>query len=295
MKARGNPWFFPRAPSFRSLAASRVASSLGERLRAAPAPVGRGGEFGESPWLRSERLVIERAPVRIFRGGNLVRARYHPAMARARRHQRLLSVLAFGLLALAAELAGRSLVHRVDLGRHVSSPGYARTDYYPILLAIVKGGIALMLALLLWRVLRARAAERGALRLLGGRRRMPKLRLQLTPRVYLAFFLLTSAIFLVQADAEGAELGRWPLLSPWLHSSALPVFAVLGVLCALVWCAVRDWLADYEEYAQQTVARARLLVGRGVLRTARPRGEGVVPPRSIFGLAFESRPPPLAA
>ena len=41
------------------------------------------------------------------------------AMARARRHQRLLPALAFGLLALAAELVGRSLTHRIDFGRHV--------------------------------------------------------------------------------------------------------------------------------------------------------------------------------
>ena len=52
-------------------------------------------------------------------------------MERARRHQRLLSALAFGLLAVAAELVGRSLTHRIDVGRHVASPSYAHTDYYP--------------------------------------------------------------------------------------------------------------------------------------------------------------------
>ena len=72
-------------------------------------------------------------------------------MARAHRHQRLLSALAFGLLALVAELAGRSLTHRIDLGRHVATPSYAGTDYYPILLAVVKGGIALLLARLVCR------------------------------------------------------------------------------------------------------------------------------------------------
>ena len=82
--------------------------------------------------------------------------------------------------------------------------------------------------------------------------------------------MLTSAIYLVQADAEGAESGRWPLLSPWLHSSALPVFAVLAVLCALVWGAVRDWLADYEQYAQETVARALRLVWQRTVQVPRP-------------------------
>jgi len=216
-------------------------------------------------------------------------------MERARRHQRLLSSVAFGLLALVAELAGRSLTHRVDLGRHVAAPSYAGTDYYPILLAVVKGGIALLLARLAWRLVRAHAAERAAVRLLGGRARRPRLRLALSTRLCFAFFVLTSVIFLVQNDAEGAEAGRWPLLSPWLHSSALPAFAVLRVLCALVWGAVRSWLADYEEYAQASVARALRLACRRVLRMPRPNLVLAAPPRSIFGLAFESRPPPLAA
>lgn len=216
-------------------------------------------------------------------------------MARARRNQRLLSGLAFGLLALVAELAGRSLIHRLDVGRHVASPSYAGTNYYPILLAVVKTGIALLLARLLWRLVRARLAEQTALRLLGGRGRRPRLRVTLSPRLWLAFFVLTSAIFLVQTDAEGADVGRWPLLSPWLHSSALPVFAVLAVLCALVWGAVRSWLAEYEEYAQATVARALRLVGRSALHVTRPSVELAVPPRRLFGLAFESRPPPLPA
>ena len=106
------------------------------------------------------------------------------------------------------------------------------------------------------------------------------------------FFALTSAIYLVQADAEGVESGRWPLLSPWLHSSALPVFAVLAVLCALVWGAVRDWLADYEQYAQESVARALRLVWQRTVQVLRPSRELAIPPRRLFGLAFESRPPP---
>src|SRR6266536_3413266 len=73
------------------------------------------------------------------------------AMERARRHQRLLARLALGLLALIAELVGRSLTHRLDFGRHVGAPSYSSADYYPILLAVVKVGVALMLARLAWR------------------------------------------------------------------------------------------------------------------------------------------------
>ncbi len=216
-------------------------------------------------------------------------------MARARRHQRLTSGLAFGLLALAAELLGRSLTHRLDFGRHVASPSYAGTDYYPVLLVVVKTGIALLLARLAWRLVRAHAAERAARRLIGGRSSRPRLRLVLSARLWLTFFGVTSAIFLVQTDVEGATSGRWPLLAPWLHSSALPVFAVLAVVCAIAWAAVRGWLAEFEEYAQATVARALRLAGRSAPRQPRPSALLAVPPRRIFGLAFESRPPPLPA
>jgi hypothetical protein len=221
-------------------------------------------------------------------------------MARARRHQRLFSWLAFALLALIAELAGRSLTHHLNVGRHVGSPSYAGADYYPCLLAGVKIGVALLLARLAWRFARAHAAARAGRRLLaavGGRpsRAMPRIRITLSARLWLAFFVVTTLIYLVQTDAEGLSAGRWPLLAPWLHTSALPVFAVLSVASALIWGIVAGWLADYERFAEATVAHARraataapgLPVGRGADARATPR--------RLFGLAFESRPPPAFA
>ena len=134
-------------------------------------------------------------------------------MDRARRHQRLLSGLAFGLLALVAELAGRSLTHRLDVGRHVAAPGYASADYYPFLLAGVKVGIALLLARLAWRFARAHAAARAAQRLLAavGSRptRVPRVRVVFSPRLWLASFLATSLFYLVQTDAEQLSTGQW--------------------------------------------------------------------------------------
>ena len=215
-------------------------------------------------------------------------------MERARRHQRLLSALAFGLLALVAELAGRSLTHRVDLGRHVRSPSYSATDYYPILIGAVKFGVALLLARLAWRVVRARAAERGARRLLTALGARPRIQLRLSPPLWLATFALTSLFYLLQADAEGLEAGRWPVLGPWLHSSALPVFAVLAVVVALVWGAVQRWLADYEQYAREAVERARRIELRTETPVLRPQRADAAP-RSLFGLAFECRPPPALA
>jgi len=182
----------------------------------------------------------------------------------------------------------------------VRSPSYAGADYYPFLLAAVKLGVALLLARLAWRFVRVRTAERAALRVLaaGGvrpARRAPRVRLELSPRLWLAAFLVTSTFFLVQNDAEQAASGRWPLLWPWLHTSALPVFAVLAVLVALAWSAVARWLAEYERYAQDTCAWAERLGARSEPPRPRPRRGIEAPPRKLFGLAFESRPPPLPA
>ena len=65
---------------------------------------------------------------------------------RSRARQRCLAGLALGLVAMIAELAGRSLTLRIDVGRHVGRVSYAHADYYPFLLAGVKIGVALMLA-----------------------------------------------------------------------------------------------------------------------------------------------------
>jgi hypothetical protein len=215
-----------------------------------------------------------------------------------RKHDRILSALAFALLALVAELTGRSLTHRVDVGRHVGTPRYASADYYPILLAAVKLGVALLLARLLWRFVRALATARAGRRLGPPRTvvptRRPRLRVELSPRLWLAFFLLTAGFYLAQTDAEELSAGRWPLLAPWLHSSALPVFAVLAVLVAIVWRAVSTWLSDFESYAEALAARA------GRLASDDPPSHSFwlnwgLPPRRLFGLAFEVRPPPLRA
>jgi hypothetical protein len=219
---------------------------------------------------------------------------------RARRHQRLFSALAFGLLALIAELAGRSLAHRLDVGRHVRSPSYAGADYYPFLLAAVKLGVALLLARLAWRFVRARASARAGHRVLAALGKKPKpaprVRLELLPRLWLAAFAVTSVFGLVHVDADRAASGRWPLLWPWLHTSALPVFAVLAVLVALAWGAVSRWLNEYERYAWDTCARAgRLAAGSAAPPRVQPTSRVSLPPRKLFGLAFESRPPPLPA
>lgn len=220
-------------------------------------------------------------------------------MKRARRHQRFSAGLAFALLALIAELTGRSLTHRLNVGQHVRSSAYSGAEYYPFLLAAVKLGVALLLARLAWRFVRAHTAARAGRRVLAAVGKdaapLPRLRLDLSPRLWALAFLTTSIIYLFQADAEQAASGRWPLFAPWLHTSALPVFAVLAVLVALAWSAVASWLREYERYAEDTCARANR-IGRGAEppRVAHSRTTASAP-RELFGLAFESRPPPLPA
>jgi hypothetical protein len=217
-------------------------------------------------------------------------------MERARRHHRALAAAAFGLLALVAELAGRSLTQRINIGRHVESPSYSGADYYPLLMAFVKVGIALLLARLAWRFVRARATARAAERVLGAVRHTPapRLRLELSPRLWALTFAATSSLYLVQADAEGISNGRWPLFAPWLHSSALPVFAVLAVVVALLYGAVARWLREYERYAAAAAEHARRVVA--ARRDPPPRPATIaLAPRRLFGLAFESRPPPVPA
>jgi hypothetical protein len=221
---------------------------------------------------------------------------YHPHMERARRHQRLLSALAFGLLAVLAELVGASLTHRIDLGRHVRSPSYSHAAYYPALVAAVKVGIALLLVSLLCRMLRAHAIERAARRVAGAvGGETPRVRVRLSVRLWLAFFTITATTYLVHDDASRIASGRWALFFPWVHSSALPVFAVLAVVFALAWGAVQRWLADYEQWAEDA---ARLAQTLGRLRSPAlgfPRTADAVPPRRLFGFVLNSRPPPAAA
>jgi hypothetical protein len=197
-----------------------------------------------------------------------------------RRRQRLFARFALALLALVAELVGRSLAHRLDVGRHVGPMSYRHTHYYPFLLAGVKIGVALMLARVVWRFAKARRLAS----VLG----RPRMRVELSARLWLASFLVTSAIYLVQMDAEG----RTHLFAPWLHTSALPVFAVLSVLVAMLYRSAELWLRDYEQLAARAVACMRRIASdRPVPAVSNPDAA----PRQLFGLAFESRPPPLFA
>jgi hypothetical protein len=188
--------------------------------------------------------------------------------------RRWLAKLALGLLVLVAELTGRSLTHRINLG-----PGrvsYVDAAYYPFVVAAVKFGIALMVARLAWRFFQARRVAN----LLG---ETPRLRIELSWRLWLLAFLGTTGVFLLQTNAEHEAV----------HSSALPVFALLAVFVAVLYRAAEHWLGDYERIAAVAIALCqRVATHRPPLERA--ADHDVAPPRRLFGLAFESRPPPAA-
>jgi len=220
-------------------------------------------------------------------------------------HARLLprrGLPTFGLLAVVAEVAGRSLTARVDRVFHVAPLAPSGASYYPFVLVALKIVTALACAALLARASRAWAAADAGERLLvavgqGHERRAPRFRPGLSPRIWLAAFAATSLIYLVHADAEEAASGRWPLFAPWLHTYALPTFAVLAVAVAALW-RVAGWLYDVEDYAVSTIARARRILSAVFEAKTSPHpraGDDDAAPRRRFGLAFESRPPPLRA
>jgi len=208
-------------------------------------------------------------------------------------------LLTFAVLVLVGEVVGRALTGHVDRAFHVQPLANSGTSYYPFLLVGVKVAGALALAALLARGTRAWAAADAGARLMTAvghhDRRAPRFRPQLSLRIWFASFASTSLLYLVHADLEGIADGRWPVVAPWLHTYALPVFAVLAVGIAALW-RVASWLYEVEEFAARAFARVRKLLGAALTGvTELPRADDDAAPRRRFGLAFECRPPPVAA
>jgi len=216
-----------------------------------------------------------------------------------RSRRRTAAAAAFALLVVVAEVVGRSVTSHVDRAFHVAPLAPTQASYYPFLLAGVKVSAALGLAALFWRIVRAHATAVAGARFVAklGHRHTPfapRVRLKLSPRLWALSFAATSLAYLLQTDVERLSAGQWPLLAPWLHTYALPVFAVLAVLVAVGWSAVAHWLSDADKYVAAISARVRR-----ILRSASPPARRARPaeswePRRLFGLAFESRPPPLS-
>jgi hypothetical protein len=206
----------------------------------------------------------------------------------------------FALFVVMAEVAGRSLTARVDARLHVEPLANSDASYYPFLLVGVKIVCAVALAALLARATRARAAAAAGERLLTAvgqhhERATPRLRPQLSFKVWLGAFAALSLVYLVHMDIESTAVGRWPSLDPWLHTYSLPVFALIAVAVACAW-RFASWLHDVEDYVERTFARVRrILTGTLRVTPSNPRPSDDSAPRRRFGLSFESRPPPLTA
>ena len=209
--------------------------------------------------------------------------------------RRSLALLAVWGLVLAGEVVGRWAAERLPLVGHVPKRPHDGLDAWPAIVIAAKVAIALLLARLAWRLMKAhRVASAGerALRLVG-RPSRPLPAIGLSPGVWLASFTAMSFLYLVPTSTGEAKTGCWLLVTPWLHSQALPVFAMLGVVVASLWRTVSRSLSDLERYGE----RLRQLIrsfGRAVSVRRRYRLVARTP-RALFGLAFESRPPPLPA
>lgn len=208
----------------------------------------------------------------------------------------------FCVLVVIAEVVGRSLIGHVDRLFHVEPLARPDASYYPFLLVAVKTVGAIVFAGLLARGTRAWATADAGNRLLnvvchGHEQRAPRLRAALSLRVWLAAFAATSLLYLVHADADGIAAGRWAVFSPWLHTYALPIFAGLAFVVALIW-RFASWLYEVEEYGVRAIARVHRILTAALTpstRRAHSRAADDVAPRRRFGLSFESRPPPLPA
>jgi hypothetical protein len=211
-------------------------------------------------------------------------------------------LVTFFVLVVIAEVVGRSLIGHVDRLLHVEPLARPDASYYPFLLVAVKTGGAILFAGLLARGTRAWAKADAGNRLMsvvchGHDQRVPRLRAALSLRVWLMAFAATSIVYLVHADADEVAAGRWALFSPWLHTYALPIFAGLAFVVAVIW-QFAGWLYEVEEYAVRTIARVQRILTAALTpstRRAHSRAADDVAPRRRFGLSFESRPPPLSA
>lgn len=209
------------------------------------------------------------------------------------RQKALLTLLA---LAVAGEVAGRWAITQLPLVSRVPARSHDGLDAWPVIVIVAKAGLAIILASVTWRLGRAHRVALAAERLLastGRTQSRPDITIGLSFRVWAAAFLLMAGLYLVPTSTAELGSGCWPILAPWIHTPALPIFAIIAVLIALVWRTLSRWLEALEGYSRGLQALLRRLV-RPLARRHRT-GAPFASPRSRFGVSFECRPPPLDA
>lgn len=85
--------------------------------------------------------------------------------------------------------------------------------------------------------------------------------------------------------------GCWGVATPWLHSQALPVFALVAVLVAVLWQTTSAWLDSLDRH----LVELRQLIRRwfGASQSGWAATCSFLALRSVAGLVHAARPPPL--
>ena len=199
----------------------------------------------------------------------------------------------FAVLAVVAEVAGRSFTAHVDRALHVAPLRRTGTTYYPFLLVGVKvvGALPWPRSSLAGCVPGRPPTPASACSTALGHRhdaRSPRLRPGLSPRVWLGVVRRHLRALPRALGADSAAAGRWTPLAPWLHTYALPVFAVVSVLVALVW-RLRAGCTRSRSYADRTLARVRRILTAALLRLAAVCGRPTTPARAAGSASRSSR------
>ena len=198
---------------------------------------------------------------------------------------------------LAGEVAGRWLVANLPFFDQVPRRAQGGPDAWPALVVAAEVAVALLLARLGWRAVRAlrvAAAGERMVRLRQHAAARPTPTIGLSPRAWLASFTAMAVLYVVPTSMAEASAGPWPLVAALWQTQALPVFAVLAAVVAVLWRTVSGWLAALERYGELLGSVIRS--ARAAVCAVRRRGrcaDGA--PRSRFGVAFQCRPPPAAS
>lgn len=215
---------------------------------------------------------------------------------RVRVSRRQLAAGALLVAVLAGEVAGRWLVAHLPPVADAPRSAPRGLAAWPGIVVAAKIGLALLLARLAWRLVQARRVARSGERLLRiacSRRTRPGPSIGLSPRAWLASFTAMSLLYLVPTSGDEIGAGAWPLAAPWPHLRALPVFGLLALVIAVLWRTISRWLGALEAYGErlQSLIRSTYGPAPAIGRTHVAHRA----PRLLFGVAFESRPPPARA
>lgn len=210
--------------------------------------------------------------------------------------KRHLAAAALLVAVLAGEVAGRWLVGNLSLVEAVPRRQPRGLDAWPAVVVAAKVGIALVLGRLAWRLARAYRAALAGERILvrrGIRAGRPLLTVGLSPRAWLSSFVAMLCLYFVPTSTSDLSAGYWQLAASRLHPQALVVFALLAIVIALLWRTIGHSLDALERYGDrlQDLIRATYR-SRSIVRRVSAACRA---PRSLFGGAFQSRPPPRVA